>query len=87
MTRPLCKCHGEPMAKDGHAKDGRQKWACARRRAASAARYFAANRERVLERQRDRYDANALPTLMRVLLYDHRKRLEQLQTAVTEGGR
>ena len=27
LERPLCKCHGEPMVKDGHER-GRQKWQC-----------------------------------------------------------
>lgn len=27
MDRPLCRCHGEPMLKDGHMR-GRQKWQC-----------------------------------------------------------
>lgn len=31
-TRPLCKCHSEPMVKNAKQRDGRQKWACGRKR-------------------------------------------------------
>ena len=39
-TRPLCKCHGEPMLRDGHHR-GKQKWQCGIHERARQARLYA----------------------------------------------
>lgn len=31
-TRPLCKCHGEPMVRNSFQPNGNQKWGCGRKR-------------------------------------------------------
>lgn len=38
--RPICQCHGEPMARNGHDR-GRQRWMCAEaRRSRSREDYY-----------------------------------------------
>lgn len=45
MDRPLCKCHDEPMHKQGFSPDGRQKWTCSRKSHLRTQKWLSANRE------------------------------------------
>ena len=40
MDRPLCKCHGVPMMRNSYQKNGKQKWACSRKRSAYSKRSY-----------------------------------------------
>lgn len=40
MDRPVCKCHAEPMVKNGRHRSGNQAWACAERYRLKAARTY-----------------------------------------------
>ena len=55
LERPLCKCHGEPMVKNG-AATGRQTWRCAEGRRRAWASHYARNGEKERERGRKNYD-------------------------------
>lgn len=44
--RPLCKCHGEPMYRDG-SRNGEQEWCCAAKSNERGRRFREANRDKV----------------------------------------
>lgn len=39
-TRPLCKCHGEPMVKNSRRRNGDQKWSCVLKRRSYGRRVY-----------------------------------------------
>jgi hypothetical protein len=56
VERPACKCHGEPMLRNAHERNGSQKWCCAikRKKRAKEAYWQKGVREKLIEQYRQR---------------------------------
>lgn len=56
VERPTCECHGEPMTRNGHRPDGKQRWLCPdeRRRRSHDDYWLKGGKERLAALYRDR---------------------------------
>lgn len=77
-ARPLCRCHGVPMCRNGSHNNGTQNWWCALKTRERNAATYKQNREQTLARLRERYDTDPVYRIGKRLADDARQRQRRL---------